>query len=253
MVVHSGFHRDELLGALPQLLRAFPDRRHDGLVDEVRRRVEVLPVGIDAAELAAAGRAAPADDEPPLVLWNHRWEHDKDPEAFVRALVALDERDVAFRVGLAGERPPTAPAPFEEAAARFGDRIVAFGDLDHDAYRHLLARADVVVSTARHEFFGIAVCEAMAAGACPVLPARLSYPELLGTDELRRSCLYGDDGELVDLLEHVLRHADVRSGLGAAAQQAVQRFDWAEVAPRYDALLEDVAAGAPDQDALSGS
>ena len=36
-----------------------------------------------------------------------------------------------------------------------------------------------MLSTARHEFFGIAVAEALRAGCLPWLPARLSYPELL--------------------------------------------------------------------------
>jgi len=36
-----------------------------------------------------------------------------------------------------------------------------------------------VLSTARHEFFGIAVVEALLAGCLPWLPDRLSYPELL--------------------------------------------------------------------------
>ena len=36
-----------------------------------------------------------------------------------------------------------------------------------------------MLSTARHEFFGVAVVEALLAGCLPWLPDRLSYPELL--------------------------------------------------------------------------
>ena len=43
----------------------------------------------------------------------------------------------------------------------------------------MLSRADWVLSTASHEFFGIAVVEAMLMGCLPWLPDRLSYPELV--------------------------------------------------------------------------
>ena len=46
-------------------------------------------------------------------------------------------------------------------------------------YWEWLHKADWVLSTADHEFFGIAVVEALFAGCLPWLPERLSYRELL--------------------------------------------------------------------------
>jgi hypothetical protein len=46
-------------------------------------------------------------------------------------------------------------------------------------YWKWLHKADWVLSTANHEFFGIAVVEALFAGCLPWLPEKLSYPELL--------------------------------------------------------------------------
>jgi len=46
-------------------------------------------------------------------------------------------------------------------------------------YRLILASADLVVSTALHDFQGLAVLEAVAAGCLPVVPDRLAYRELL--------------------------------------------------------------------------
>jgi glycosyltransferase involved in cell wall biosynthesis len=62
-------------------------------------------------------------------------------------------------------------------------------------YVALLSQADLVISTAEHEFFGISVLEAICAGAFPLLPNRLSYPELIPA-ELHPACLYADEDDL---------------------------------------------------------
>jgi hypothetical protein len=115
-----------------------------------------------------------------LVLWNQRWDHDKNPSAVFDALGRLADEGVAFSVAVVGENERVDPREFSVARERLGDRVVQFGFVDREEYVDLLGRADVVVSAAHHEFFGIAVVEAMAAGCVPVLPDDQSYPGLVG-------------------------------------------------------------------------
>ena len=238
VVCNSEHHRRELFAALPAFLRRFPDHRHGTLVAEVAARTTVVPAGIDPA---LGAQARPAPDGSPLVLWNHRWEYDKDPEAFFSAVGTLADEGVDFRLAVAGERFQTVPPVFAEAERRFGDRLVHFGTAPPADYRRLLSRADVVVSTARHDFFGLAVVEAMAAGALPVLPDRLSYPELV--PPAARRWLHADGVPPTDLLRLAVTDHDLRRTDAEAVRRHVQRFAWPNVIRQYDRLLTAAAEG----------
>ncbi|MEZ4581048.1 MAG: glycosyltransferase [Caldilineaceae bacterium] len=70
------------------------------------------------------------------------------------------------------------PDEFVAARARLGDAVVHWGFLpDRAAYLALLGQADLVISTALHEFFGISVLEAIRGRRFPCCRA----PELSGT------------------------------------------------------------------------
>jgi glycosyltransferase involved in cell wall biosynthesis len=72
------------------------------------------------------------------------------------------------------------PPALELFRTRHADRIEHMGyEPDQRRYLERLAACDWVLSTALHEFFGIAVVEALLCGCLPWLPDRLSYPELL--------------------------------------------------------------------------
>jgi len=117
--------------------------------------------------------------------------------------------------------------------------VVHFGYADAAQYKALLRRADVVVSTALHEFFGIAVVEAIYCGCYPVLPHRLSYPEII-PPPYHTSCLYEDLG-LLARLRWALVHPDQARKVAAELRPAVARFDWAEMGPRYDERFSRIA------------
>jgi glycosyltransferase involved in cell wall biosynthesis len=144
-----------------------------------------LPVE-DAADPGARTRPdpGPGPNEPVRVVWPHRWEHDKGPEELLELARDARRRAAAgegprLRWVLLGERFRRVPAALETFRREFAADIDHDGHLEPDAYRRQLASSDWVLSTARHEFFGIAVVEAMLAGCLPWLPPRLSYPELL--------------------------------------------------------------------------
>ena len=235
---NSSYQRDSLLRALPPLLSRAPDNSHAHRLKGVLDTCHVVPVGVELSDIPTRGITH--DEGAPLVLWNHRWDHDKNPEAVFRSLTKLADEGVDFRLAIVGENSRVDPREFTEACRLLGDRVVQVGYLPRLAYTELLGQADVVVSAARHEFFGIAVVEAIAAGAVPVLPRRLSYPELIA-EQYETVVLYPDGGLTVRLREVLKNLGWWRSQVEGLAE-AMRRFDWSVLIDDYDTRLEHLAA-----------
>ena len=81
-----------------------------------------------------------------------------------------------FILSVLGECYDEKPQVFEDAKEKFKDKIVNFGFLPskEDFYK-VLESADIAVSTADHEFFGVSMVEAARLGCFPVAPNRLRY------------------------------------------------------------------------------
>lgn len=232
---NSEFQRAGFFAEVRRLLNRQADRKHLHLVAGVEAKSVVLPVGVQTDKLIAASRVV--DDGPPLILWNQRWDHDKNPGAVFRALVKMAESGLEFRFALAGENQRVDPQEFAWVQEQLGSRVVHVGHAPRTEYESLLLRADVVVSAAHHEFFGISIVEAVAAGAVPVLPNRLSYPEVV--PEQWHPLLYGDGDLRVRLVEVVEDLAGARAEANGL-REAMHRWDWSQVAPRYDDALVSI-------------
>ncbi len=239
---NSAFHRDALASALPAFLAATPDPPHVDRLPGVLEKLSVQSVGVELSDIAVPARGARATGAP-LVVWNQRWDYDKNPERFLANLVRLADDGVDFTVALAGANRRVDPREFASAIDRLGDRVTHVGVLDRADYVELLARGDVVVSTARHEFFGIALLEAVAAGAVPLLPDRMSYPEVI-PPTFHPPVLFGPN-ELYGRFRAVLTDLDSARRRVEGLAASIRRFGWTEVAPRYDAALSAVAEGGP--------
>jgi glycosyltransferase involved in cell wall biosynthesis len=238
---NSGYHLGTFFEELPRLLRHFPDYCELWTVDALLEKAQVLPLGV-ALDCLDASRPDRWIPRRPLILWNHRWEYDKDPGTFFRAIYALADEGLDFGLVLLGESFRNQPTEFLEARNRLAERIVHFGYAEDTAsYARLLWQADLVVSTALHEFFGAAVVEACYCGCFPILPRRLSYPELIPSI-YHDACLYDDfDGLLVRLRRALIHVQETRE---FTLEEHMVRFDWRTMAPHYDALFERVLAQA---------
>jgi len=231
VVFNSAFHRDEFLAAIPSLIGLMPDQRPEGLVARVAARSQVLGVPVDVPDVPGPPRAPEK-----LITWNHRWEEDKDPDAFFAAMEALDARGVEFKMVVLGQSFREQPACFARASARLAHRVAHWGYLPHrEAYLAMLARCRVVASTARHEFYGLAVREAIAAGCYPLLPHRVVYPELV---DGRAEHLWRTHEELVARLADLMAGPAPRVDPALRARAATPTFS--QAARRLDTWIDEL-------------
>lgn len=131
------------------------DFKMNGLRERIESKCEVLyfPIKFHQTLTERSGQ----QNEHLHLVWAHRWEHDKNPQLLANALIELSQREIPFIVSIIGEQFDTYPACFDEIRTKLGEKIRNFGFLSREDYLKCLAEADIILSTADHEFYGVSM------------------------------------------------------------------------------------------------
>ncbi len=250
---NTDFNRQSFLAGVENLLKRLPDQVPKGVVEQLAERASVLPVPLESEcfTLESCGEdernsmwpRGQNQARPIRLLWAARWEYDKGPGLLLAILHELRHRNIDFQLCLLGQRFRQYPAEFHTIGETFSDQLVQFGhEPDVSRYRKWLSSADVVLSTALHEFQGLAVLEAIAAGCLPVLPNRLSYPEMVSagflydvsSDNLEDQACAAVD-QLMLVMSQPVPEGDAQD---CDSRPDVARWGWNRQQDRYRQLLE---------------
>ena len=115
-----------------------------------------------------------------MILWNNRWEYDKNPDDFFKVLDILAEKGLDFKVVVLGENFKRNPDVFERAREKHGNRILQFGYVEsRNEYLQWLFSSDILPVTSNQDFFGLSVVEP------EILTALISNPKLIRNLEFK--------------------------------------------------------------------
>lgn len=241
ILFNSRYNRDSFLAGCSGLLGRLPDRVPPGVVALLAEKSDVLPVPIEDSEDQPLqpwwpGSATQGGPDPLRLLWVGRFEHDKGGEGLRAILDRLETAGLDYELAVTGQQFRDAPAVFSGIRADYGSRLVQFGYLeDVVQYRGLLAAADIVLSTATHEFQGLAVLEAVSLGCHPVVPDRLAYTEIY-PDHCRYASHPEDPGKEARSAVNLLVAVAGEISRGARAPD-VSCYGRRNLAPRYERIL----------------
>ncbi len=239
ILFNSRTHFNDFFSALPLFLKMMPEFHPLWVVDAIRKKAGVLHPGCRFQPGEPDFRDP--DVDPPLIIWNHRWEFDKNPDDFFDTLDAILKRGLDFRLALLGENFQKVPKPFIAAKERLGDRIVCYGyEKSRKTYLSWLKKGAIVISTAHQENFGISMVEAIRYGCLPLLPDRLAYPEIL-PDAFHNRFLYANSKDLEEKLAALITRYGEFKRDREPLSMALERYAWKLMAPRYDRELERLA------------
>ena len=230
---NSEFHMKSFLDALFPFLKQFPDYQELETIDIIKEKSEVLFLGMD---LTRFRKHILIKDSRPNILWNHRWEYDKNPQYFFRVLKRVKNESNDFGLVILGENFSKSPKVFEESKKEFVNQIVHWGYVDSfEEYAKWLWKSHIIPVTSNQEFFGVSVMEAMYCDVWPIVPNRLTYPELI-PERFHNNNIYNTEEEL---LKKILWSINNCNGLAQYNIASIpERFDWRSMSKEYDEKLE---------------
>ena len=231
---NSNYHKNSFLEALPPFLKLFPDHKNLNTVAKIIKKSQVLSLGLDLKRLNINKEEIVKKHDSPILLWNHRWEYDKNPSAFFSALFELKNRNINFNLVVLGEELSKRPPIFDEAKKRLKNETLHWGFCQKRAdYTAWLWQADILPVTSNQDFFGGSIIEAVYCNTIPLLPKRLAYPEHFPNNS---AFYYENEEEFIETLATLINKWSKEHEI--KLQGLVKKYDWQELIGTYDEIFK---------------
>lgn len=234
VLFNSQFNQHSLLAGITDLFKRLPDHAPLNAIASIQAKSQVLPVPIQAKH--AHRESVFKGGETLKVIWNHRWEYDKGPETLAHLIKLAHLQQLNIEFTICGMSFRNIPTEFNQLIQHTPENLKHMATFTSKAeYLTQLGEHHVVLSTAHHEFQGIAVLEGAAYGCIPLAPNRLAYPEWIPA-----TCLYENASAEVEA-QHILQRLKIWQQQGLPPCVDVCHYDWQVLAQEYERILIDVS------------
>lgn len=224
LIFNSKYNKETFLSGVKDIIKVLPDYTDSIDLEELTKKSKVIPLGFDLDFNLN-------NEETPVILWNHRFEYDKNPDDFFNLMIDLQEEGFDFKLIVLGEGADKHTLWRE----RLKNKTIHWGKVEeHEDYLKLLERATLLPVTSHQDFFGISIVEAISKGAHPLLPNRLAYPELI-PQENYTSVFYEDISTLREMIKRGKDNQTVEN-----IQRFIKSFEWKVVTETYDKTFTKV-------------
>ena len=206
---------------------------------------QVLPNGVDTAAFHPDRGITALRGDAPLLLHIGRYTQHKGALDLLRAFARV-HREIpdATLLCFARHESPEYVRRLEAfiKEENLVGRAFLFRDVYGDLVPALYATADLFISGAQDETFGMTFLEAAACGTASVAFNAQSIPEVVVHGVTGLLAPPGDVDALASRAVEILRDAPRRRVLGEAARKHALTFDWNDLSARLDASLRTLVS-----------
>ena len=235
VIFNSKFHFVEFLNNLKTFLNQFPDYSIQNEAKKIKDKSMVIPLGVDFTNIKYQNKSNKIKN----LLWNHRWEYDKNPNQFFKILFKLDNEGINFKINIIGQKYRGYPKIFDEAKNRLKNKINKWGFANSlYEYNRILSLSDILPVTSYHDFFGLSTVEAISNGVIPLLPNRLAYPEHV-PKSVQNKFLYNSNDDFYTKLKNlIINYEEFKTN---DIKNYISKYDMKIVIKKYEECFERIS------------
>jgi glycosyltransferase involved in cell wall biosynthesis len=204
---------------------------------EIAAKIAVIGLPLDMARIDK--QKVLSGSRRPTIVFNHAPIESKRPDVFIEAAGrVLEAHDVTVLFTRRFGSRDYAYDQLCELVKHFPEHVVLGKDMDLDDYYGRLWEAEIQVSTASHESFGVSTLEAMYTNNACLLPRCGSYPDICRDDP---EVLYDiDEEDLAARIAHLITHPGLREQVAARLSRIAQTYGAGPVVDRIMETLQTV-------------